>query len=383
LTIPNRDPGVGHPDESYTLALSTSRAVSFEIEHTRAAVFDLTNQCLASAIDGAPAFIIVDEELWPVYGAAIERYAQTVLDCRRVMCVPGNEATKSLSRVEALCDAAVELHLPRHGVFIAVGGGTILDAVGFAASIYRRGVAYLRIPTTLIGMIDVGVGIKQAINFGRKKNVLGSFYPPLRTINDVRFLNSLPARQLACGIAEAIKVALICDARLFESLEEHAVTLIASGFSQPKDAATDILMRSEIAMMKQLQSDLYESKLKRLVDFGHSFSPVIETSTNYAVAHGEAVALDILLSTAIAARRAMCAPDLISRLARLYAKVGLPTSHPSMSPLLMERALIDARAHRGGALNLVVPTGIGSAAFLQDVNYDEIASALELLDVPR
>jgi 3-dehydroquinate synthetase len=363
------------------LSLTASRTIAYTVEHTPAPVFDVANGALAAAAGGLPVLIVVDDLLWPEYGAQIECYAQAKLNCAGIVRRLGSEATKSLDEVSVLCGAALEVNLPRHGAFIAVGGGTILDAVGFAASIYRRGVAYIRVPTTLIGMIDVGVGIKQAVNFHNKKNALGSFYAPRCTINDPRFLWKLPRRELACGLAEALKMGLICDAALFELLENHGGALIDSGFRFPEPAATDVLMRAEVAMMAQLESNLYELELRRLVDFGHTFSPVIETASNYAVAHGEAVALDMLLSTAIAVGRRICNPELIVRLKRLYARTGLPVKHALMSPLLMERALVDARAHRGGALNLVVPTTVGSAEFLQDVSYDEMDAAVRAIAV--
>ncbi len=176
---------------------------------------------------------------------------------------------------------------------------------------------------------------------------------------------------------------LICDAALFDLLETSGAELIASGFRSPEPAASDVLMRAEVTMMRELSANLYEHELARLVDFGHSFSPVIEVASNFEVAHGEAVALDMLLATAIAAGRALCDDSLVVRLIRLYRNIELPVTHATMSPLLMERALTDARAHRGGALNLVVPAGIGSARFLQDVAYDEIVRALDVIAVYR
>jgi 3-dehydroquinate synthetase len=361
------------------LSMSVSKAVCYEVEHTQRPVFDVSNDALFTAVGGAPVLLVVDEYLWPLHGAHIERYAHTRLDTLGICRIHGTEATKTLDSVIELCGRALELNLPRHGAFVAVGGGTILDVVGFAASIYRRGVDYIRVPTTLIAMIDVCVGIKQGVNFRHKKNFLGSFYPPRRALNDARFLNTLPARELACGLAEAIKIGLVCDGSLFELIEEHGRELLNSAFCSPAPAATEVLLRAELAMMEQLALNLYEADLRRLVDFGHSFSPIIETTTNYAVPHGHAVALDMLLSVAISVGRALCDVQVLSRLMQLYARIGLPTSHTTMSPLLMERALADVRLHRGGALNLVVPTGVGSATFLQDVSYDEITRALRAI----
>jgi 3-dehydroquinate synthase len=266
--------------------------------------------------------------------------------------------------------------MPRDGAFVAVGGGTIMDVVGFAASIFRRGIGYVRVPTTLIGMIDVGVGIKQAVNVDRHKNVIGSFYAPLGTINDQAFLATLPQRHLACGISEAIKIALVSDKRLFDLLEDHAANLIENGFQRPALVTREILFRSEAAMIEQLSSNLYEVQRRRLVDFGHTFSPLIEGASDYEVPHGEAVAMDMLLSSAIGVRVGLVPPWLPLRLARLLRSVGLPLEHPAMTIEAMVSALEGARLNRNGKVNLVVPTAIGEGAFLEDVGAADVVSAL-------
>jgi 3-dehydroquinate synthetase len=366
------------------LSMTAPRTVAYDVVHTQGPVFDIRDSTLADLAAARPTFLIVDQTLWSTYGEDIERYASLHLGRLGILRVSGLESDKTIDGVLAICSAALDLNVPRNGVFVAVGGGVVLDMVGFAASIYRRGIAYLRVPTTLIGMIDAGVGIKQGVNFRHKKNFLGSFYPPIGTINDISFLYNLPRRHLVCGIAEALKIGLIGDEELVTLLERYGARLLESGFHMPKGKGTEVIVRAESAMMNQLAPNLYEHELRRLVDFGHTFSPVIETMSDYTVPHGEAVALDMLLSTALSANRQLCDPNLVSRLIRFYQKIGLATTHSSMSPLLMERAMGDARAHRAGTLYLVVPTQIGQGTFLQHVGHDEIASALNLIaNAPR
>jgi 3-dehydroquinate synthetase len=358
------------------LSMTTSRSVSYRVCHTAQHVFDERDTTLAEAVGTRPVVLIVDEALFPRYGRALRSYAAQKLHCLGVLRIPGSESAKSLEHASSICAAAFDFGLPRNGAFVAVGGGTVLDLVGFSASIFRRGVAFVRIPTTLIGMIDVGVGIKQAVNFKSKKNALGSFFPPLITINDSSFLQTLPAAGLICGMAEALKMALICDPLLYALLETHATALIASSFRAPAHVATEFLLRAERAMMQQLESNLFEEDLARAVDFGHTFSGVIEIASDYGVPHGEAVALDMLLSTAIAVERGVCPRELLARLVILYAAVGMPLEHGTLTLENLQRALAEARGHRGGNLNLVVPTAIGATVFLQDVSPDEFASAL-------
>ena len=359
-----------------TLEMVAACTVSYKVDHTLGRAFDLEDDHLADLLGARPALIVVDDAVWSAHGNEIGAYLQHRLNSRGVIAVPGTEATKSLAFASTLCQAALEARIPRDGAFVAVGGGTIMDVVGFAASIFRRGIGYVRVPTTLVGMIDVGVGIKQAVNVDRKKNIIGSFYAPLGIINDQTFLATLPRDHLACGVAEAIKVAIICDRRLFVLLEQYSPSLIGTGFQQPISVAREILHRSESAMINQLSSDLHEVTRRRLVDFGHTFSPIIESMSDYAVPHGEAVGMDMLLSAVIGVRAGLVPPSLPLRLARLLRSIGLRLVHPTMTLELMSGAIEEARLHRAGRLNLVVPTAIGRGTFIQEVSSRDLSHAL-------
>ena len=360
-----------------TLAMAASHDVAYEVHHTAGRVFDLADSLLADVVGSRPVLAVVDETVWELCGDTIRAYLDQRLDNRGVIVVPGTESIKSLTFAATLCHNAFDARIPRDGAFLAIGGGTILDVVGFAASIFRRGINYVRVPTTLIGMIDVSVGIKQAVNVGRHKNIIGSFYAPLSSINDQAFLETLPRRHLACGVSEAIKIALVCDAQLFGLLEQHAPAMIASGFQRPHWAAQEVLRRSEAAMIAQLAPNLHEADRRRLVDFGHTFSPAIESSSDYEVPHGEAVAMDMLLSSIIGTRSGSVPPWLPSRLARLLRAAGLPLTHPSMTPEIMSRAMDDARLHRAAKLNLVVPAALGRGAFVQRVEHADLVHAID------
>ena len=370
-----------HLDDAYlapelTLEISAQLPVSYKIRHTRGRAFDLDDNNLVELLGERPVLVVVDAGIWPTYGPDIRSYVTSRLNCKEIIPIPGTESNKSLASAAALCEAAIDARMPRDGVFVAVGGGTVMDVVGFAASIFRRGIGFVRVPTTLIGMIDVGVGIKQAVNVGTKKNIIGSFYPPLGIVNDRTFLRTLPRKYLACGIAEAIKIALVCDEHLFELLETYAPTLIATGFQKPAAIAHDVLHRSEAGMIGQLSPNLFEMERRRFVDFGHTFSPTIESASDYAVSHGEAVAMDMLLSCAIGARSGIVSPKIPLRLARLLQAIGLRLVDPVMTAGRMSAAVDEMRLHRGGSLNLVVPTDIGEADFLQTVDTQDLDCAL-------
>lgn len=362
--------------------MSVTRTIEYEVRHPERRAFDLEERELADLIGSRQALLIVDERIRQRYGAKIEAYARERLDALGIRYIDGSEGEKTLDAAAALCAAAAQAGLPRDGVLVGVGGGVVLDVTGFAAAMYRRGIPYVRVPTTLVGLIDVSVGIKHGVNFAGKKNLLGAFYPPLGSINDKSFLATLPRRHIACGLAEIAKIGLACDAKLFSLIERFGATLLESGFRTPAEIADEVLLRAECAMMKELAPNLFETTLRRPADFGHTFSPMLEVASDYALAHGEAVALDMLVSTALAVARGICDPCVLARLLAFYRSVGLPAAHPLLTPALLCRAIVETRAHRGGHLNLVVPAAVGATAFIQAVEADELGCAIASLAMP-
>jgi 2-epi-5-epi-valiolone synthase len=356
------------------------RNISYRIHHVGTPVFDDDETTLANLCAGSAALIVVDDRIWSLYGNEIEAYCKRNLQCVGIHCVSGSEKHKTLEAVSLLCEAAVAAKLPRDGMIVGVGGGVALDVAGLAATIYRRGIAYVRIPTSLIGLVDVGVGIKHGVNFIGKKNLLGSFFPPLACINDKRFLASLPQRHIAAGLAEIIKIALVADPQLFVLLERYGAQLVDERFQSLPAVADEVLFRAETAMMEELAPNLFEDDLKRPVDFGHTFSPKLETESDHSLVHGEAVALDMLISTAIGVGRGLCDAALLARMVELYRCVGLPSLHCLMHPELLMTAASETRAHRAGALNLVAPSRVGGSVFIQDISFAQIESALRHVD---
>jgi 3-dehydroquinate synthetase len=361
------------------LQVDADQRVRYRIVHVSQPVFSLQEDALAELVGYRPVLIAIDQTVNAIYGEQLDLYSRKRLNCAGKIVISGFERHKTWRQVDCICREAARLSFPRDGILISVGGGVALDVAGFAASVYRRGVRYLRVPTSLIGLVDAGLGIKQGVNFIKKKNLLGAFYPPIATVNDPSFLTTMSPRDISCGIAEIIKIALVRDCCLFELLEEHGKELLESRFARPPQAARRLLRTAQISMLEELQPNLYETNLLRLVDFGHTFSPLIETQSGYEVVHGYAVALDMLLSTAIAVNRGLCADELFYRMTRLYEQVVLPVDGIPLSVEQLSFALESARLHRGGDLNLVVPVRAGQAVFLQDVNSDDIASAITRL----
>lgn len=361
------------------LEVREKREIRYRILHTASPVFRLEESVIANIVGDREVILVVDDKVNDLYGQAMAAHAGRHLNVLDTVIVPGNETCKTWKEAESICNAAMQCGLGRSGVIVAVGGGVVLDVGGFAASIYRRGIGYLRIPTTLIGQVDVSVGVKQGINAGGRKNVLGSFYAPIASINDAAFFETLSASHLASGMAEIIKMAMIADPVLFTLIEQHGAELVARRFQEPAAAARAVMMRAEVAMLHELQGNLFETSLQRSVDYGHTFSVALETDGAYGLPHGHAVGLDMLISTCVAVSRGLCPPTVLARMVTVYAQVGLPLSQEICSADRLVESLASVRQHRGGALNLVVPKEIGQPMYLQEVGRDELQNALDTL----
>ena len=237
------------------------------------------------------ALVVMSPTVRRIYDAQIQRTLHDHAIQFSLCVVPMGERRKTLKTLTRICTEAARLHLGRRDMFIAVGGGVCSDLVSLAASMYRRGIAHLRIPTTLIGQVDAGIGIKGGINFQGQKNLLGCFHPPRAVIVDTTFLRTLEAVHIRQGMAEILKMALIVERRLFDALERHGTTLIESRFQEPQALGRWIVKRSIGLMLEQLQQNPYENiTLQRLVDMGHTFSPALESASAFRLSHGEAVA---------------------------------------------------------------------------------------------
>jgi 3-dehydroquinate synthetase len=350
------------------------RRLSYAVVSARSPVFSPQSRLLQDVLGGRSVFFVIDAAVDARYGIELRSYAAKYLECAGTIAISPREGNKTLATVANICSAADKAGLPRDGVIFGVGGGVTLDQAGLAASLYRRGILFGRLPTTLVGMVDVAVGIKQSVNHDRHKNLLGAFYPAFTNIIDLGFLGSLAARDIASGIAEIAKMAIICDRRLFELLERHVLSLVRSKF-QSRALGEEVISRAQLTMMGELCGNLYEEERARKVDFGHTFSPLLERRSNFSLSHGEAVAVDILFSAAIACELGFCDSVLVTRIVELFRSVGLPTVHDALDLELALDAIAVARKHRGN-LNLVVPRDIGSVMFLQDVGKPTLRNAL-------
>jgi 3-dehydroquinate synthase len=320
---------------------------------------------LVQAVGGRRVLLVCSPTVARLYGQQLYHALRHENANAHYLVLDLSEANKTVDQVVSVCAAAQEVGLDRRAVLVAVGGGVVLDIVTLAASWIRRGIEHIRVPTTLIGQVDAGVGIKGAANLGPKKNYLGVFHPPSAVLVDPTFLSTLPPQHVRHGLAEIIKIALVRDDALFHLVERHASEFVSAPLSGHA-SVRELLWRSIAGMLEELEPNLFEDQTyERLVDFGHTFSPALEAASHYTLHHGAAVAIDMALSAAIAAESGLLPLPVRDRIIGVLARVGLPTWSPLLTQERCESALGDAARHRGGCVNLVVPTEIGRADFLR------------------
>lgn len=337
---------------------------------------------------GAPRrCVVVERRVFDLYRGALTGYfGARDVDVRWLVLDSGEEhkALRSLQRIIDWLDSCALL---RREAVLAVGGGVLTDLVGFACSMYRRGLPYVRVPTTLVGLIDAGIGVKTGINYRAGKNRLGSYYPPVRALLDRGFLATLDDRHIANGLAEILKIGLVVDPGLFTLLESYGPLLAAERLQghtpQGERAAVEAVHRAVGGMLDQLEPNLWEEQLERLVDYGHSLSPGLELAADPPLLHGEAVAIDMALTTLIARRRGLLSGADTERVLAVIRSLGLPVTDPVCRPELLSRALADVVRHRNGRQRLPLPDGIGSARFVDDLTVEEIVDAAQQLQHPR
>lgn len=340
------------------------------------------SSALATILSDRPALLLVSGSVQRHYSGLIRQLeADNSLGVQAVLPVPTGEEHKTLSTVEGILSYAEELKFSRRGVFVAVGGGVLLDTVALAASLYKRGVPVVKVGTTLVAQVDAAIGIKCGVNTSGGKNLAGTFYAPEAVLVDGAFLKTLPVRHMRCGLAEMVKLAIATDARLFSQLECDAASLLTS----PRDglAARRLADRAIKGMLAELKSNVYERDLKRAVDFGHTVSPALEVVTQYRMHHGEAVALDVALFTVAACLLGLTPRENIDRVLRLFEGLGLDRWHPLLeNRSFLGKALATAETHRGMALNAPLPTCIGTVTFVEErasLPLDVLVAAAQLL----
>jgi demethyl-4-deoxygadusol synthase len=348
-------------------------------------VFNLSSTELADSYRPyGRALMVVDDTVYGLYGDAIAAYFDHYDIELTVVPVQIRETAKSLETFEGIVGRFDDFGLVRTEPVLVVGGGLTTDVAGFACASYRRNTPYIRIPTTLIGLIDASVSIKVAVNYGKHKNRLGAYHASEKVLLDFSFLQTLPEDQVRNGMAELIKISVVGNAEIFDLLEAHGPELLRTRFGHLDGSAElrevgDRLTQQAIATMLELEApNLHEIDLDRVIAFGHTWSPTLELSPPVPFFHGQAINIDMALSTTLAEQRGHLTVEDRDRVLGVMSALGLSLDSEHLTPELLERATASILKTRDGLLRAAIPNPIGRCRFLNDVTTDELADTLTL-----
>ena len=319
--------------------------------------------------------IVVDHEVARLHRKGALR---PLLECGRdaaVLEIPGRERDKHLGSVARVYDWLVEVGTDRSDAVVAVGGGVVGDLVGFAAATFMRGVRLIQVPTTLLAMVDSSIGGKTGVDHPGGKNLIGAFYQPRLVIADLRFLASLPRRELAGGWAEVIKMGVIRAPELFERLEADSEAMLELRGETAWAVARSIELKGEV-----VAADERESDLRMVLNYGHTIGHAIEAATGYErYLHGEAVAIGMRGAATLAAQLGLFDEAAVERQAAVLARFGLPDACPGIEVEALWRHMRRDKKAVGGGLRWVLPRAIGEVEVRDSVPEELVGSVLEEL----
>lgn len=386
MTAPAAD-ALTAPTSRLTATDQTFRVEAYEkIDYTLTVVdgvFDPANDQLAQTY--APwgrCLMVVDSAVHRLYGEQAAAYFDHHGIALTVLPLELDETRKAWTTVEKVVDAFAEFGLVRKEPALVVGGGLTTDIAGFACAAFRRSTPYVRIPTTLIGLIDASVSIKVGVNHRKYKNRLGAYHASSQVLLDFGFLGTLPQDQVRNGMAELIKINTVADAGTFDLLDKHGEELLETHFGhregtpEVREAAREITWRSIETMLRLEVPNLHELDLDRVIAFGHTWSPTLELAPDVPFFHGHAINIDMALSTTLAERRGHIGAGDRDRVFWLMSKLGLALDSPHLTDEVLETATTSILQTRDGLLRAAVPNPIGECLFLNDVTAEELRETL-------
>jgi len=319
--------------------------------------------------------VVSDETVWGLHGQAFTASLEAAGLTAPPILVPPGEQTKSFEGLADVSDRLLALELDRGDLVAAFGGGVVGDLTGFAAAIYKRGIDFVQIPTTLLAQVDSSVGGKTAIDVAAGKNLVGAFHQPRLVLADLDVLSTLPEREMRAGYAEVIKYGLLGDFGFFEWLEANGAAVL----SREPQALLHAVARSVEMKAEIVAEDEKEQGRRALLNLGHTFGHALEAETGYgeALLHGEAIAAGQALAFRFSAEQGLCSRQDATRAAAAIARAGLPTrleeipGHPFDAERLVRHMAQDKKAE-GGQLTFILAAALGQAFVAKDVDGDGV-----------
>ena len=320
--------------------------------------------------------VITDTRVQGLYGdTLVQGLSKEGFDVT-TLSVPEGEEQKSLETVGRLYQQLTDCHAERTTPVLALGGGVIGDMAGFVAATYMRGVPLVQIPTTLLAQVDSSIGGKVAVDHGRIKNKIGVFYQPRMVIADIDVLGTLPANELANGLAEVIKSAAIRDNKFFSFLEDNIKKVKA----QDKDVLKEVVSRTAKIKADVVTLDEEDLGLRNILNYGHTIGHAIESVSDFKIGHGEAVAMGMLVAARISNKLEILEGKDTYRLKKVIEKAGLPTEMPGLKSDDLIQAMKHDKKVLQDRVRFVLLKSIGDAFITDEVSpslVEEVLSSYE------
>ncbi len=378
------------------MKINQSFAVNFNYNiHFSHNIFGLNNHLLGRELEkfgkGNKCGFLIDSgviEKWPTLIDQIKTYINKNSQLNMALeplIITGGEAAKSnMNEVNNILNYISSGKFDRHSVLIGIGGGAVLDVVGFACAIGHRGMKHIRIPTTVLAQNDSGVGVKNGINFLDKKNFIGTFSPPELVINDSLFLTTLTTRDWRAGISEAIKVSLIKNKPFFEWIESNSELLKHRDLDTMKDLIYTCALLHAQHISKN--GDPFEKQSSRPLDFGHWAAHKLEQLTDYNLKHGEAVSIGIALDTAYCVVTQKLNETVFQRIMNLLQGLEFEINinelfddnKTNINPNLLN-GIEEFQEHLGGELSIPLISDIGIQIETNNINLEKLNEASQLM----
>ncbi len=323
------------------------------------------------------ACVISDGKVGKLYGkAVIKSFKRRGIDCD-LITVPEGESSKSLDVCKDLYTQLIEKRYERAHIMIALGGGVVGDLTGFVAATFLRGISYVQVPTSLLSQVDSSVGGKVAVNHPLGKNLIGAFYNPKLVLIDPETLETLPQREIKSGLGEVIKYSLIWDQQFFDYLNDNLDSLL--NLSDRK-ALEKVINRSLKIKASVVRKDMYESDLRKVLNFGHTIGHGIEVSTGYGpLTHGEAVILGMHCEAWISWKMGLLKKSQFDQIERLLERIEIKGDLLDIEKdKLLGKMKMDKKV-RKEKINFILLTGIGSTVLRDDIPKDLITGSIDYL----
>jgi 3-dehydroquinate synthase len=287
--------------------------------------------------------------------------------------LPDGESAKNSQTIAQMWDWMGSIGFTRSDLVVAIGGGTVTDVTGFLSATWMRGVDWLAIPTTLAGMVDASVGGKTGINSDFGKNLIGAFHSPVKVIIDAQWLNTLPIRDIAAGLAEVIKTGFIADPSILDLLEDFDLKRDCKNIS----LLNQLIEKSVAVKAKVVSADFKESLEREILNYGHTLGHAIERHSRYALRHGEAISIGLVFAAHLSAAHCGLSISAVEQHIKLLEKIGLPTTYDKKAfDQLFALMGVDKKS-RSNNLRFVGISEIGKTHRIECLGIDDLATTYE------